>query len=193
MAKRIIEDSTLTAIADSIRSLNKTNKKYTPEEMAATVETILDDTTYVFEDAEGNTAVGVMVENDVVFTATANDIRKGTIAAGAEGIIEGTKEIPCYHTTTGKKVITDGSSFVIPLKYYDYTLFQAVICTYNTSLTDSVAVERVVIDGNVYPVQSTVSESVITVDVARERVDLGLVNNSGAPCIIRYFSYKEIY
>ena len=193
MSKRIIEDSTLKTIADAIRSLNQTDKKYTPEEMAAAVRSILDDTTYVFEDLDGTQVVGVIAENDVVFTATANDIRKGTIAAGAEGIIEGTKEIPSYHTNAGYKIVTNGSKFVVDLNYYDYTNFQALVCPYNTNIANSVATEKVVIDNHVYPVQSTVSESAISIDTANKRIDFGITNTSGSKYLIRYFTYKEIY
>ena len=45
--------------------------------------------TYLLYDEAGNEFVGVVVSEETVFTATANDIRKGTVAVTEKGVTEG--------------------------------------------------------------------------------------------------------
>ena len=149
--------------------------------------------TYILTDENGNELTGVYVESETIFTATDNDVRKGMVYAGDGGVSTGSKNIPSYNTTEGRKVITNGSKFVIPIPDYDYTRLQAIICSYNTSLDDSVSTEKVVINDNVYDVQSTTSLSVVVKDSVNSGIDLGITNTSGNVCLIRYFTYKEIY
>lgn len=151
------------------------------------------DSTFIIEDADGNELVGIVVDEEVIFTATENDIRKGTVAATQIGVTEGTKEIPGYHTSEGYKVVTNGSKFVLSIPDYNYTKLQAIFCKFNTTMNDSMAADRVVINDNVYPVQSTEFESKVVIDTVNTRIDFGVTNNSGKPYILRYFSYKEIY
>lgn len=151
------------------------------------------DSTFIIEDSDGNELVGIVVDEEVVFTATANDIRKGTVAATQTGVTEGTKEIPSYHTSFGSKLITNGSKCTISIQDYDYTKLQVIVCTYNTSITNSVAADKAVIDNKVYSVRSTAVESNVSVDTANKRIDLGITNNSGKSYLLRYSSYKEIY
>lgn len=155
---------------------------------------IKDDTsTYLLVDENGNEIPAVLVDEPVTLTATANDIRLGTTAVTGDGVIEGTKEIPSYHTTFGSKAIENGSRFVLSMKHYDYTKLQAIICSFNKSLNNSVAAEKVVIDNKIYSVRSIESESYVGIDDEKYCVDFGIVNNSGKPCVLRYSSYKEIY
>lgn len=193
MAKYIIESDTLQGLADAIREVSGTTRSYTPTEMIEAVTTILENGAYVLVDDNGNEIPAVFVNNDEAFTATANDIRIGTTAVTEDGVTEGTKEIPSYHTTEGSKVIPVGSSFVLPMKNYDYTKMQAIFCLFNTSLTDSVSAEKVAINDNVYPVQSTEAEATITKDAEGATVNFGITNTGAVPCLIRYFAYKEIY
>lgn len=151
------------------------------------------DSTFIIEDSDGNELIGIVVNEEVIFTATENDIRKGTVAATQNGVTEGTKEIPTYHTTFGSKIVTNGAKFVLEIPRYDYTKLQVIFCPYNTSMTNSVSAEKVVIDNKVYSVQSTVVESTAVIDNANARIDFGITNNSGKPYILRYSSYKEIY
>ena len=151
------------------------------------------DKTFILEDADGNELVGVIVSEEVVFTADANDIRKDKVAATQNGVTSGTKEIPTYHTTEGYKIVTDGSKFVVMIQDYDYTKLQAIFCPFNSSVAKSVAAEKVAIDNSVYSTKSATAEAVIVKDSTNGRVDFGITNNSGMPYIIRYFSYKEIY
>lgn len=46
----------------------------------------------ILEDEEGNQVVGVVVGQETVFTATADDIVAGKIAATEDGIVVGTHE-----------------------------------------------------------------------------------------------------
>ena len=188
----------LKAIGDAIRGRTGTTGELTLDEMAEMINSMEVDSgddvnTYILVDENGYEVPAVLVDEPVTLTATPNDIRIGTTAVTEEGVVTGEKEIPAYHTTAGFKVIPNGSAFVLPLPHYDYTKLQAIICLFNTSLTDSVAAERVAIEDNVYPVQSTVPEAQIVIDNDNKRIDFGITNTSGKMCLIRYFTYKEIY
>ena len=193
MAKYIIEDTTLQGLADAIRKVSGTDRTYTPTEMIEAVTTILENGAYILVDENGVEVPAVFVDEVTRFTATANDIRIGTTAVTDSGVTEGTKEIPAYITHEGFKLIPDGSSFILYTKYYDYKKLQAVICKFNTSMTDSVAAEKVAINGSVYPVQSTAAESIIIKNEENQSINFGIVNNSGAPYLIWFFMYKEVY
>lgn len=149
--------------------------------------------TYILEDEAGNELPATMIENDVVFDATPNDIRTGKIAVNEQGVIVGEKNIPAYHTTEGKRKILAGESVEIPM-YSDqcqFTKFQALICAFNTTLDDSVSTEKVSIDSNVYEVNSNVVLASVTVDAAHQTIKLGIVNESENPVVLRFFTYKE--
>lgn len=150
--------------------------------------------TYIFVAEDGTEIPAVKVAEETVFTATANDIRSGTVAATAEGVTEGTKEIPAYHTLEGYKVIPAGSAVKITnMKNCEYTKLQALVCAFNSSIANSVATEKVCIDGSVYAVSSTVVVAKVTIDAENKTVNLGITNEGSTPLIIRYFTYKEIY
>jgi hypothetical protein len=187
MATYMIDGATLTGLADALRNVTGETRTYTPAEMIEAVTTILDAATYILRDSEGNEMVGVLVENEVEFDATANDIRAGKIAATAEGVTTGTKEIPAYHTTEGMKVITAGSEFVITGlgRESAYTKLQALICA------NSLATEKVAVNNKVYAVGSTTVLAEVTVDSESQVINLGITNEATAPYVIRYFTYKE--
>ena len=193
--KYSIKHTTLKGLADAVRSVNGTDETYTPEELIEEVATILESGLYLLVDEAGNEFPATFVEEEVVLTATENDIRLGTTAVTEEGVIEGSKEIPSYHTREGYKLVTDGSKFVltIPAGGHDYTKLQAIFCPFDTSIDGSVAAERVAIEDHVYPVQSTVSESDVSIVSDPDGIDFGITNTSGKTYLIRYFTYKEIY
>lgn len=148
----------------------------------------------IIQDAEGNEVPAVLVEQETVFDATPNDIRAGKLAATEQGVTRGTKDIPAYHTTEGVHAIPAGSAFTIPLpdgKRYEFTKLQAIICAFNTSLSDSVAAVKVCVDGDVYPVGSTVAIASAAADHEAGAINLGIVNEGETPFIVRYFTYKE--
>lgn len=155
---------------------------------------IRDDTkTYILVDSDGNEIPAVLVDEEVTLTATANDIRLGTIAVTNDGVTEGSKVIPAYHTTEGSKVVPVGSMLKIPLSDYkcQYTKLMVLVCEFNTSMSNSVSTQMVSIGNKVYSVKSTDPLSTVTVDVASQSINLGLVNTSSRPYILRYMTYKE--
>lgn len=194
MDKYLIEGDTLRGLADALRNVSGTDRTYTPSEMIEAVTTILDSATFILVDENGNEVPAVFVEHETVFDAEANDIRLGKTAVNQNGVVEGTKEIPAYHTREGARVITPGSDFIIPtVTHYDYTKLQAIIGPFNTSLDDSVCAERVVINSNVYEVLSTVSISEVLKDGDNSRIHLNITNESDKSYLLQFFMYKEIY
>ena len=152
--------------------------------------------TYIFVTEDGQEMPGVLVGSEMILTATANDIRKDSVAVTDTGVTTGTKVIPAYHTTEGYRAIPNGSEYSIPfyddLGYCEYTKLMVIICSYNTSIANSVSAEKVVINDNVYAVNSTSSLSTVTVNATDKKIFLGITNDSGSPVILRYFTYKEI-
>lgn len=152
-----------------------------------------DDKMFILLDEDGTEYPAVVVSEETVFDATPNDIREGKKAATESGVTIGTKEIPAYITTEGTAMIRAGKQMIVNPgeKKYDYTKLLAVVCTYNTSLANSVAVEKTCINGYVYPVSSTEALSGVIVDREAKEIDLGLINDTSKPVIIRYITYKE--
>jgi hypothetical protein len=151
--------------------------------------------TLIIEDENGAQLTGVITENTVVFDATPNDVREGKTYAGDDGIQVGEKVIPSYHTFHGTKAIAAGGQFTIRLSTldaYDYTVFHGMICQWNTSLSNSVATDRVIVLDKVYPAQSTEAISSVTKDDNTKSVVLGITNNTNSRFVIRYMTYKEI-
>lgn len=149
--------------------------------------------TLIIEDENGNEMTGVVVGQEVIFDATDNDVREGKVYASDEGVSTGTKIIPSYHTHEGNKVIMPGKQFTISSQNYDYTKLQAIVCSYNTTLSDSVSAEQVAINDNIYSVQSTTVISTVVKDHNEKLIDFGITNNSDKPQIVRFFYVKEIY
>lgn len=155
-----------------------------------------DDTNaYILIDESGNNIPAVLVSEEQVFTATANDIREGSVAATEAGVTVGTKEIPSYIVSEGVVVILPGEKFLIPLPgdKCNYTELQAILCKFNTSVTNSVESDMVSIKSNVYAMNSGDSISTVTSDESNGLIDLGITNDSNNIYVVRYFSYKEEY
>ena len=150
---------------------------------------------YILVDENGTEYPAVLVDEETVFDADANDIRAGKIAATDDGVTVGTKEIPSYITTEGAQAIPAGNEIVIKLMNgkHRFTKLQAMVCAFNKSLEDSVAVEKVCINANVYNISSTEVLSTVTVDDETQSIKLGITNESDAPVVIRYITYKEEY
>lgn len=149
--------------------------------------------TFIIADENGNEITGVCVDEEVVFTATADDIKIGKIAATDEGIVEGT-DTKTYRTTQASCLILPGMDFSIPLdKYniYDYTKFQCIIAKFNTSAVDSIETNRIAINNKVYPVNSVNEISQITKNENTKSVDLNIINNTDEFYMIHYMVYKE--
>ena len=153
--------------------------------------------TLILQDEEGNEMTGIVVGQEVIFTANAaTDIRDGKVAATDEGVVTGAAIIPNYETSTGVKIIKAGAAFKFSLTLhdmYDYTKLQCLICSYNSSINNSVATDRVVIDNNVYGTNSTVVLATVTKNADDKSINLNIANTSENMYTIRYFTYKELY
>lgn len=192
MAKYAIDESTLKNLANAIRKVNGETKSYTPTEMIEAVTNIMESATYILVDEAGNEVPAVYVDSEMIFTATPNDIRIGTTAVNNDGVVEGEKEIPAYHTHQGYRVITPGSAvrhFDAPS--YEYTKLQALVCAFNSSPANSTSTEKVAIDDQVYAVQSVEPMATVTINHTDKAIEFGITNESTKPQILRYFYYKE--
>lgn len=191
----------LKAIGDAIRAKTGGTETLTLDQMVTEIEAIEgtgeEAVNYILVDENGNEFAATLVDEEVSLTATANDLRLGTSALTEEGYTEGEKVIPAYHTYQGARLIPNGSTLLIPnldttVDSYDYTKLQTIICLFNTTISDSVSTEQVVIDENLYDVKSTEIVSVITKDHETKNINFGITNNTGSSLVIRYFMYKEI-
>lgn len=193
MPKYVIDEDTLIGLGDAIRSVTGEAKNYTPNEMIEEVKNILNATTFILVDDAGNEYPAAYLDSAVRVTAGPNDIRKGTTAITTDGLIIGEKEIPSYRAIEGCVKIKPGSAMNIPLfsDMCEYTVLQAIICAYNTRIDDSVAAKRVVIDSNVYEVNSIESLSVVSVDSDKQTIVLGVTNDSTENEVIHYMIIKE--
>lgn len=154
-----------------------------------------DDITYcVTLDGESKAYAQLHGQEKVTLTATANDIRLNTSAITNEGYTEGKKDIPVYHTTRGAVAVRPNGEFKITsLKdkdRYDYTELQCLIAPWNTSIEDSVAVDKSVLYDAVYQAGSTEKLADVIKDVANKVIDLGIANGS-TPYVIQYMTCKE--
>lgn len=150
--------------------------------------------TFVIEDENGNEVTGVVTDNKVVFTATDNDVREGSVYASDIGVSTGTKVIPVYHTSEGYQVAMEGTEIKITgVTDYEYTKLQVLVCAFNSSASDSVATEKISVNNKVYATNSTIELADVTIDTENKAINLGISNEGTTPLIIRYFMYKEIY
>lgn len=193
MAKYIIDSDTLTGLADALREVTGKNRTYTPGEMIEEVTHILESATYILVDENGTEVPAVFMENEVIFDATANDIRLGKVAVTGDGVTEGTKEIPAYHTEQGRYLIKPGRALEIPMfsDRCQYTKLQAIVCAYNTSSDDSVSAVMVVIGDELYAAGSVESLAEVSVDTTNQSIKLGLTNTGDSSLLIRYMTIKE--
>lgn len=143
-------------------------------------------------DGENKTYAQLYGEEKVELTATANDIRQNTSAITSEGYTEGQKDIPAYYTTRGFAAILPNSEFKISsLKdKYDYTELFCLIAPWNTSIEDSVAVDKSVLYDAVYPAGSTEKLADVVKDAVNKAINLGITNGD-TPYVIQFMTYKE--
>ena len=147
---------------------------------------------YLLVTEDGEEFVQLNGQEEVELTATANDIRLGTTAVTEKGVVTGEKDIPSYRTTQAVKLIRPNSDFVISFtdNRYDYTKLQAMTAPYYKNLSDSVAVDRVVIENSVYLPGMTEAISTVTKDDENKSINFGITNGD-SPSVIRYFTYRE--
>lgn len=142
---------------------------------------------YILIDEDGNEIPAILVGEEVVFTATEEDIRLGAVAATEKGVTVGKKEIPAYHTTEGRRTVKSGRELTIPM-YSDkcqYSKLQVIICS------EDCCAEMVVFDDKLYSAKSTTPLSEVTVDTKTQTIKLGYTNDTGKDLLIRYMSIKE--
>lgn len=125
----------------------------------------------------------------ITLTATADDIRLNTSAITDVGYTEGTKDIPAYHTQTGRKIIEANSGVSLTLHKYDYTKLHVTLAKYNTSITDSVEVVASSVDDAVYEAKATTKLADITIDANTETINFGIT--ADVKSVLRYFIMKE--
>ena len=151
--------------------------------------------TFMLEVNGGKTEIAAtVVGEETVFDATPNDVRTGKKFATSSGVEVGTKDIPAYRTAQGAVIIKPNENFSIVLEgysEYDYTKLQCLISKFNTSVDDSVAVDKVVIGDNVYAVNSTIPLAAVTKDAATKSIKLNIKNESSVDYVLRYFTYRE--
>ena len=151
--------------------------------------------TFMLEVNGGETEIAAtVVGEETIFDATPNDVRTGKKFATSSGVEVGTKDIPAYRTAQGAVIIKPNENFSIVLEgysQYDYTKLQCLISKFNTSVDDSVAVDKVVIGDNVYAVNSTIPLAAVTKDAATKSIKLNIKNESSVDYVLRYFTYRE--
>ena len=147
--------------------------------------------TYILTDENGNELTGIYVESETVFTATDNDVREGMVYAGDGGKSVGSKIIPNYYASCGKKFVLKNNEATITVPEYNYNNLIVTIFTYNTSLSQSVVSTYVSIDDAMYVAGSDTKVSDIIVDEENEQINLGIIANEKS--VLRYFILKEEY
>lgn len=149
--------------------------------------------TFVITDENGNEIIGVVVEQETVFDATVADVRMGKTFASDAGVAQGENTIT-YRTTEGRESILPGGEFCITTlgKYnkYNYKKLQCAIAKY-TSSTDKTAIEKIVLNDNVYNVGSSVSISTVTKNTESKIINLNITNDTDDIYIIYFFTYAE--
>ena len=152
-----------------------------------------DQTVYLLKLSETESVYAQLSGNETVeLTATVNDIRLGTTAVINSGVVEGEKDIPAFQTLQGTKLIRANDDFVVSFTddRYDYTQLQAMTAPFNSTFSESVAVDRVVINESVYAVKSADAISTVIKDDANKTINLGITNGE-LPYVIRYITYRE--
>lgn len=149
--------------------------------------------TYVLTDESGNEFVGVITESIQIFDAEPKDVRIGKTFVSDNGHQVGENTIT-YRTIKGVSAVPSGRNFSISLSEHDmymFTALQCIIAPYDTSLSGSVAADKIVIGNSVYSAGSSDKLSDITQNEETKSVDLNITNNSGKPYVIHYFMYKQ--
>lgn len=187
----------IKAIADAIRDRTGETAPMTLDEMAESIEYMSGDggpmQTFILVDEDGHEMECFLTEEEVELNATPNDIRIGMTAVTDTGVTVGEKEIPGYYAAEGSRKIPAGGEFVLPLYdgLYEYTKLQALFCLYNTSISNSVATDRVSIAGKVYETNSTLPVANVSLDETTESIVFNIKNNTDTAYVLRYFVLKE--
>lgn len=144
-------------------------------------------------DGNGNTFIGAVTDSEVALDATRADVKVGKMFAANEGIQEG-EDTKTYRTTIMNYLIFPGENYSIPLSQYDqynYTKLNCMIAKFNTAISDSTAVEKVVLNDCVYNVNSTVALSSVIKNKETTSIDLNIANDTEYTYVVYVATYKE--
>jgi hypothetical protein len=145
----------------------------------------------VTTDGTDKTYTQLQGEQEVTLTATANDIRENTSAITNGGYTEGSKKIPSYQSRKGVSLIQANTAIVYKdSQRYDFTKFQATLALFNSSISESVQVDRVTVDEAVYTANSTEKLADISIDHANTQIDFGITNGDTI-AVMRFFIMRE--
>ena len=189
--------SKIKAIGDAIRDRTGETAPMTLDEMAEAIEYMPGDggpmQTFILVDEDGHEMQAFLTDEEVELNATPNDIRVGMTAVTDAGVTVGEKEIPTYVTVEGRRTVKTERPLTINMysDACDYDKLFVVVCSYNTTVDDSVLSTMVVIDGVLYEVGSMTPVSNVTVDTVNQTIDLGVINDTDNSVVIRYVSVKE--
>lgn len=152
--------------------------------------------TYELQYNGGTTPImAVVVDEEKVFDATANDVRTGKKFATNSGVVVGTKDIPAYETRSSSWLIRPNEDFVIPFSdkdRYDYTKIQCIIVEFKKNYDNTVVAKYFTIDDNLFSTETFNKVSTLTKDSDTKSINFNITNNSDNIYEIMYFTYKEI-
>ena len=149
--------------------------------------------TLIIDDGSGNEIVGIVTESIQVFDATPADVRINKTFVSDNGIETGENTIT-YRTEQGFQLVRPNKDFILPLSEYNkynYTELQCMIAPFNTTVEDSVAVDKVVLKNSVFAVNSIEQLSVVTKDNNSKSINLNITNTSEKIYCIYYFTYCQ--
>ena len=150
--------------------------------------------TIILTDETGNElGVGVVTDSVKVFDATPNDVRINKNFVSDEGALTGENTIT-YRTEQGTRLVMPEEDFVLPLSdhnKYNYTELQCMFAPFNTSLKDSVAVDKIVLQNGVFATNSTEKISSVTKDDIAKSINFNITNTSDNIYCIHYFTYCQ--
>ena len=150
--------------------------------------------TFIIEDDNGNEITGVCVDQQIVFDATAADVRIGKIFASDDGIMQGENTIT-YRTSEGSEYILPGADFCVSdlgvYNEYNYTKLQCIITKYSSNKDERMSAEKIVLNDSVYNVGSSIAISTVTKNVEKKSIDLNITNETDDIYIIYFFTYAQ--
>lgn len=144
-------------------------------------------------DGVGNTLIGTVTDSEVNLDATREDVKIGKIFASNDGIQEGI-DTRTYRVVFASYLILPGEDYSISLpeyERYNYTQFNAMISKFNTTIDDSTAIEKIVLNDCVYNVNSTIALSTITKNQETKSIDLNITNDTEDIYVVYIATYKE--
>ena len=149
--------------------------------------------TYIFKTEDGVEIPAVLVDKETIFTAGDRQVADGYTYVSDNGASTGTREFLAYRTEQGASVVLNGDEFAISLpehNKYDYTKLQCIIAPFNTSINDSVASDKIVLNDKVFATNSSEALSDVTKDSENKVIKLNIINDTDNIYVIRYFTYK---